>query len=306
MKQTIKTECFLVRLLFKTDTCRATLYWCLTGVKYAIPLLGVWIWKLILDELTLIYQTHAVSHVVGIYLSIYLVLQVVASVITHLNSVIYEKIERKATYHMDMAIMRKMTEIDTAFFDDPSNATKLKAANTSESYITGNMCWAVDTIIRLITFVSGMIVFLSYNPLLGFASFLVGAYSLVFASMRLRRYRDTALGGVISFRRALLFSMLIYFYAALLMAAAQFVYFQFIDHGFMLSQYAEITGTPEFKTMLSAYGMRPEDMKLAMDNLAALRPIDIALQFLSTNIILGLIVSLPIAAMMKSRYKRKF
>ena len=100
--------------------------------------------------------------------------------------------------------------------------------------------------------------------------------------------------------------MLIYFYAALLMAAAQFVYFQFIDHGFMLSQYAEITGTPEFKTMLSAYGMRPEDMKLAMDNLAALRPIDIALQFLSTNIILGLIVSLPIAAMMKSRYKRKF
>ena len=145
-----------------------------------------------------------------------------------------------------------------------------------------------------------------YNPLLGFASFLVGAYSLVFASMRLRRYRDTALGGVISFRRALLFSMLIYFYAALLMAAAQFVYFQFIDHGFMLSQYAEITSTPEFKTMLSAYGMKPDDMKLAMDNLAALRPIDIALQFLSTNIILGLVVSLPIAAMMKSRYKRRF
>lgn len=106
MKKTIKTECFLVRLLFKTDTCRATLYWCLTGVKYALPLLGVWIWKLILDELTLIYQTHAVSHVVGIYLSIYLVLQVVASVITHLNSVIYEKIERKATYHMDMARLK--------------------------------------------------------------------------------------------------------------------------------------------------------------------------------------------------------
>ncbi len=145
-----------------------------------------------------------------------------------------------------------------------------------------------------------------YNPLLGFVSLVIGVYSLVFASMRLRRYRDTALGGIISFRRALLFSMLVYFYAALLMAAAQFVYFQFIDHGFMLSQYTEITGTPEFKTMLSAYGMRPEDMKLAMDNLAALRPIDIALQFLSTNIILGLLISLPIAAMMKSKYKRRF
>lgn len=140
-----------------------------------------------------------------------------------------------------------------------------------------------------------------YNPILGFISLIVGAYSLVFASMRLRRYRDTALEGVISFRRALFYSMMVYFYAALLMAAAQFVYFQFIDQGFMLSKYAEITSTPEFKTMLSAYGM-----KVAMDNLAALRPIDIALQFLTTNIILGFMVSLPIAAMMKSRYKKRF
>ena len=93
---------------------------------------------------------------------------------------------------------------------------------------------------------------------------------------------------------------------ALLMAAAQFVYFQFIDQGFMLSKYAEITNTPEFKTMLSAYGMKPDDMKLAMDNLASLRPIDIALQFLTTNIILGFMISLPIAAMMKSRYRKRF
>ena len=47
-------------------------------------------------------------------------------------------------------------------------------------------------------------------------------------------------------------------------------------------------------------------MKLAMDNLAALRPIDIARQFLTTNIILGLMISLPIAAMMKSRYRKRF
>lgn len=145
-----------------------------------------------------------------------------------------------------------------------------------------------------------------YNPLFGFASLFTGVFSLVFAAMRLRRYRDTGLDGIISFRRAMLYSMLTYFYAALLMAAAQFIYFQFIDHGFMLSQYAEITNTPEFKTMLSAYGMKPEDMKLAMDNIAALRPIDIALQFLSTNIILGLVISLPISVMMKSKYKRRF
>lgn len=145
-----------------------------------------------------------------------------------------------------------------------------------------------------------------YNPLLGFVSLAVGVFSLVFAAMRLRRFRDNVLEGVISFRRAMLYSMLTYFYAALLMAAAQFVYFQFIDHGFMLSQYAEITNTDEFKTLLNAYGVKPEEMQLAIDNISALRPIDIAMQFLTTNIILGLVMSLPIATMLKSKYKRRF
>ena len=100
--------------------------------------------------------------------------------------------------------------------------------------------------------------------------------------------------------------MLVYFYAALLMAAAQFIYFQFIDQGFMLSQYEEITNTDEFKTLLNAYGVKQEEMRLAIDNIASLRPIDIALQFLTTNIILGFMVSLPIATMLKSKYKRRF
>ena len=65
IQQTIKTECFLVRLLFGTDTPRAILYWCLICVKYAMPLINVWIWKLILDELTLIYQTKITSTVRG-------------------------------------------------------------------------------------------------------------------------------------------------------------------------------------------------------------------------------------------------
>ena len=143
-------------------------------------------------------------------------------------------------------------------------------------------------------------------PILGIVSIVAGTASIVFAALRLRRFRDNVLDGVISFRRALVYSMLTYFYAALIMAAGQFIYFQFIDQGFMLSQYAEMTGRPEFKTLLNAYGIRPDEMQMAMDNLGALRPIDIALQFLTTNIILGFAVSLPMAAMIKSKYKRRF
>lgn len=137
-----------------------------------------------------------------------------------------------------------------------------------------------------------------YDPVAGIAAVAVGVGSLVFAGLRLRRFRDVVLGGCISFRRGFCFSMFVFFYASLLMAAGQFVYFQFLDHGFMLSRYTEIMSAPEFKAMLQLYGIADAEMKMLIDNLNALRPIDIALQFLTTNIILGIMISLPMAIMM--------
>lgn len=146
------------------------------------------------------------------------------------------------------------------------------------------------------------------NPVLGIAALAVGVGSLVFAALRLRRFRDFVLEGFISFRRGYVYCLFIFFYASLLMAAAQFVYFQFLDHGFMISKYAEVMTTPEFKAMLQVYGVKTGEMKMFIDNLGALRPIDIALQFLTTDIILGAVTGLPLAAMMArkprvNRYK---
>ncbi len=178
VKQTLQTEWFLVKLMFKTDALRGIVYWLFVGTRYAIPLISVWLWKLILDELTVIYQTKTASNSVWLLLIIYLLLQVCLSVLVRVSSVIYQKIKRKATFEMDMAIMQKMAQIDTAFFDDPSNSDALNAAQTSETYISGNIPWAVDTIIRVITFISGLVMFLSYDWLVGIlfmATYIPGA-----------------------------------------------------------------------------------------------------------------------------------
>lgn len=145
-----------------------------------------------------------------------------------------------------------------------------------------------------------------YMPLLNMASMIIGVVSIIVTAMRLKNFRDNILDGVISYWKAYGYSMLTYFYAALLMAAAQYIYFQFIDHGFLISQYTAMTSSPEFKSMMTLYGIKAEEMKLTMDTIASLRPIDVALQFFSTNIILGLVISWPIAALIKSKYKRKF
>ncbi len=142
------------------------------------------------------------------------------------------------------------------------------------------------------------------NPLLGLLSFVIGAVSLVFAALRLRQFRDNVLDGSITFLRAYGYSTMTYLYAALLFAAAQFIYFQFIDHGYLMNQYSTISQSKEFIEMMQVYGIKPEDLKLGMDNIAALRPIEIALQFFTMNVMMGVFVSLPVAAIMMRRPRR--
>ena len=90
------------------------------------------------------------------------------------------------------------------------------------------------------------------------------------------------------------------------MAVAQFAYFQFIDGGYLITKYTAAMTDKNMTAMIqSVYGISPDDMKLALDTLAALRPIDVALQFLTTDIILGVAISLPIAAIIRSAGKRR-
>lgn len=145
-----------------------------------------------------------------------------------------------------------------------------------------------------------------YMPLLNMAALIFGIASIIVSAIRLRNFRDNILDGVISYWRAYGYSLLTYFYAALLLAAAQYIYFQFIDHRFLLNQYTAMTSSPEFKSMMTLYGIKADEMKLTMDTIATLRPIDIALQFLTTNLFFGIVISWPMAALIKSKYKRKF
>ena len=127
----------------------------------------------------------------------------------------------------------------------------------------------------------------------------MGAYSLVHAAMKLRKFRDDVLGGRISFRRAYGYSILTYLYAALLFAVAQYLYLQFLDNCFLVSQYSLQASSPQMQEMMKLYGLTEQDIRFMLENIAALRPIDIALQFFSTNLMLGVFVSLPVALVMR-------
>lgn len=143
-----------------------------------------------------------------------------------------------------------------------------------------------------------------YNPMLGLAFFITGASSLVVGVMRLKGFRDNVLNGIISFRRSYAYSLMTYMNAALLFALVQFLYFKFLDKGFLMTQYLKMAETKEFTDMMRVYGLTAADLKFAMENIAALRPIEVALQFFTSNVLLGIFISLPVALVIKRTPKR--
>ncbi len=145
----------------------------------------------------------------------------------------------------------------------------------------------------LICYVQGMT-----NPLLGLLSLILIVASPFFAASRLRHFRDYAREGIISFKRGYAYLVLIFFYAGLLLAAALYIYFAFIDKGFLYMKLTEMMSTEEGRLAIQAAGMK-EQLDEGLRELQNMRPIDYALNMLTFNIMIGFFLGLPIAAVIQ-------
>lgn len=121
-----------------------------------------------------------------------------------------------------------------------------------------------------------------------------------FVGWRLCRFRSTALDGHISFRRGYAYAFYDFFYAALLFAVAQYVYFRWMDHGHFLALVSEA-----MKVLGPVYeqsGMTAGQLSQTADMMATLTPMQWAFVFMMQNIFIGIVVSLPIAALCAKRH----
>lgn len=124
-----------------------------------------------------------------------------------------------------------------------------------------------------------------------------------------RRYRDQYCGGQIEFTRAFFFSILTMGFGSLLAAAAHYIYFAFIDGGAMvgaLTQSIEQLQSIELSALeevdadaVTQFVQYVEVMKQTAQQLQALSPIDITMGMLSNNFSWSVILSLPIALLIK-------
>ena len=132
------------------------------------------------------------------------------------------------------------------------------------------------------------------NQMLGLAAILLMLYTPFFVGSRLGKFRDFGREGLISFRRGYAYTILVFFYGGVLFAVVQYLYFAFMDQGFLLSQFSRMMNTDEARQMLQQYGMT-QMMDESLQQMAATRPIDYALNMLTINISLGFILGIPIS-----------
>ena len=141
------------------------------------------------------------------------------------------------------------------------------------------------------------------NQMLGLAAVLLLFYLPFFVGERLKKFRDYGREGLISFRRGYVYTILVFFYGGILFAVAQYLYFAFMDNGFLLSQFSKMVTSEEGKALLQQYGMQ-QMVDESLHEMASIRPIDYALNMLTINICLGFILGLPISLVMQRTHRK--
>ena len=135
------------------------------------------------------------------------------------------------------------------------------------------------------------------NGMLGMVAMMLAVMTPFYVAGRLRRFRDEGRAGVISFRCSYAYTVFVFFYGAVLLAVAQFLYFAYIDHGYLLNTFSKIVSSEEGRALLQQYGMtQMVDESLA--EMASIRPIDYALNILTVNIMIGFVLGVPIGLLM--------
>lgn len=140
------------------------------------------------------------------------------------------------------------------------------------------------------------------NPFLSFL-FMGLTVCVPFMGYRFARmYRDHACAGSISFLHAWVFTIFMNIFAALLAAVAHYIYFRFIDQGFVISAYESQI---DLLSQSNIPGMERyiDTFRETLDVAKSLTPIDITMQILSVNVFIGSLLALPTALLVMKRQK---
>jgi len=138
-----------------------------------------------------------------------------------------------------------------------------------------NFLFSVSKITTLVLLTNMMAVFI-----------VVGMYRMTI------RFRDTECKGIITYWKAFSFILLTFFFAAIISSVVKYVYFQYINPGYLDEMFQE--------TMKLLNSMKfPINDAMIDQTKSMLKPVSYTFVFIWTNVFMGLIVGLIMAAFVR-------
>lgn len=166
----------------------------------------------------------------------------------------------------------------------PEEYKQLKAYTRQDGFIMG-LIW-IASFACLVNFTTNIALSLLFDIII--IAIPVVMYFMV------RRYRDKIINSTLSFRRGFAYSMFVCMYAMLLLCAAQWVYFQFMDNGFFFGSLQELFNSKQYADLLNVSNIPINEMNAAINDMMVARPIDIAFSWLGSSLWMSILMSLGI------------
>ena len=138
------------------------------------------------------------------------------------------------------------------------------------------------------------------TPGLGLAGDLCVVAAPVAGYFRAKKYRDTVLKGSMTFGNALYFLFSVFMYATILLAAGQFIYFNYLDHGFLYTTYKDILQQPAYRQMLESMADKNQvSQALEQFRAATYRPISLVFGFMGFHLVVSFALAFFCALFLK-------
>lgn len=118
-----------------------------------------------------------------------------------------------------------------------------------------------------------------------------------------KKFRDNYMGGSISLLQGVTFTLMMYSFAALLVAVVHYIYFKFIDNGFIINTYFALLDNMA-ENSESQLLPSIDQLKQAIGAIADLGPLKLTLQLISQNIFFGFLMAVPTGLLIMKRNKQ--
>ncbi len=166
--ETASNVMFALKTSFLASSKYFTYKCIIVVVNTVIPLVTIWLWKMILNGIT----NRMIGSLLVLWCILYFVLGIVSRILDSIDSYIERRYNEATDFYMESVMVEKTAKMNLSCFDSSSMADKIRFAQDN-SWVMEETTWTVFTIVSdILNVLSAVVIAVSIHPLIALLSIL--------------------------------------------------------------------------------------------------------------------------------------